>query len=342
MTTETIYDVIERTNLPTCLYINDKQIDLPFKQDETGFIMNPSISRKIWSNLGDKLSVGEKSCPYKVDGNKFITLRLDGKGFSHVTKRLKKMNLFAKGYSEEFGDIMTYITKKLCDRFDHFDQVLYAFTQSDEITLLINCAPIINNVQTSHDFDGRRDKLITHAASFASMYFNREIDKIFVKKQLKSTIEIVDKLSDLDFQKDNVMSIYQNGLSTDLIDKLPDIYFDCRMAQYDTLKEAFEMILWRAYDCAVNGVSSGVFMSGLPGAKTENKKHTDAKLLYLFQNKLLPMKNHQCYGTMFFREKKLREILNPITNEIEIKEKWQTTQIPGPVLVNLKKGIFIL
>lgn len=309
MSKGSIYDVINYANLPTELFIDDK-VEMPFKQDDTGYVMNPKISRKIWNELGDKLSLNEKNCPAKVTGDKYITLRLDGKGFSNVTKRLRKMGIFSKGFSFEFADIMTTVTTKLCDKFG---SVIWAFTQSDEITLVINKSSIVNGKQISHEYDGRRDKLITHAAGLATMIFNRELVQLNLK---------------------NSETVGQPQL-----DSYPDVFFDCRMAQYDTLKDAFELILWRAYDCSVNGVSSAVYMSGLPECKKESRKHTDAKLLFLYQNGCLPMPSHQAYGSLWKKIKLPTEVMNPLTKSTEIKDKWQLNKVNGHVIVNVKNKV---
>jgi len=308
---KTIYDIIEYAGIPTNLWINDAIQEIPFGQDNTGYIMNPKIGRKIWNIVGDKVSSNEKCCPSNITGEKYITFRLDGKTFSGVTKRLKKLGVFSKGYSTEFATIMITVTKKLCDSFP---RIIYAFTQSDEITLVMKCTTVIDGKYEPHVHDGRRDKLLTLAAGLASQCFDREVVKLIVSK----------------------------GLPLDTINILPDMFFDCRMAQYDTLKDAFELVLWRAYDCSVNGVSSAVYMCGLDECKKISRTPTDTKLLYLYQNKMLPLDSHQAYGTLFHNKKEPTEVLNQMTKEIEIKEKWHITQINGPVIINVKNGLIIL
>eukprot|EP00971_Amphidinium_carterae_P062658 1240264-Amphidinium_carterae.1 len=34
--------------------------------------------------------------------------------------------------------------------------------------------------------------------------------------------------------------------------------FDCRIASYESFEQAVSLLLWRAYDCGVNGVSDKV------------------------------------------------------------------------------------
>jgi hypothetical protein len=54
---------------------------------------------------------------------------------------------------------------------------------------------------------------------------------------------------------------------------------------------------------------------------------------------MLPLDPHQAYGTLFHNKKEPTEVLNQMTKEIEIKEKWHVTQINGPVIINVKNGL---
>ncbi|WPO83796.1 tRNA(His) guanylyltransferase Thg1 family protein [Chryseobacterium sp. JJR-5R] len=62
----------------------------------------------------------------------FIVVRLDGKGFTKLTK--EKLSL-EKPFDEKFSEVMTATTKHL---FNIGFNALYGYTQSDEISLLIH------------------------------------------------------------------------------------------------------------------------------------------------------------------------------------------------------------
>ncbi|KAI9327562.1 hypothetical protein BDR26DRAFT_952672 [Obelidium mucronatum] len=47
----------------------------------------------------------------------------------------------------------------------------------------------------------------------------------------------------------------------------PTVQFDARAAGWESLQDAFELILWRAQDCTVNGLSDAVHKSDLPEKK---------------------------------------------------------------------------
>jgi len=71
-------------------------------------------------------------------------------------------------------------------------------------------------------------KICTVAASFVTAVFNHELSKLCRDK----------------------------GLEELEINLLPT--FDCRMGCFDSFEEVFSLILWRAYDCGVNGISDAV------------------------------------------------------------------------------------
>ena len=50
------------------------------------------------------------------------------------------------------------------------------------------------------------------------------------------------------------------GRLSQLYEEVGDIspHFDCRIAAWDSWEEAKALLLWRAYDCTVNGVSDAV------------------------------------------------------------------------------------
>ena len=56
------------------------------------------------------------------------------------------------------------------------------------------------------------------------------------------------------------------------------------MGTYKTEEEALSLILWRAYDCGVNGVSDCVYHSTIPGKKQIVKLNKYDKLKWLKEN----------------------------------------------------------
>lgn len=285
------------------------------------YITNPIIGKEsCWDPLGDKLSTNEKNCPSIINPQKYFTVRLDGKNFSKTIPKLKKMNLFENGYSHIFENIMKKIIKEIAIKFQ---KVLYVYTQSDEITVLVDHIDSTlsnneNNIEVLnelHEFSGRRDKLISLMSSFVTNIFVKEITKLCIGSiSQQNSVELIK-----------------------LIDDLPQIQFDARIGVYDTLQEAFELIIWRSYDCQKNGVSQALYLNGY---KKHDNLNTMEKLKILTDLNLLPMTNHQAYGTLIKRTYKKEEMVNLKTLKTHITERRYYEIIEGPIVKNLKQNVF--
>lgn len=110
--------------------------------------------------------------------------------------------------------------------------------------------------------------------------------------------------------------------------------FDCRIGIWDSMKEAFSLILWRSYDAIINGVSDLVYHSGIKGCKEIVKKGTNEKLLWLEENKI-PIQKDRIYGLTFKREKVLKKIINPITKEDIEVERNDYIKYEGNIIYHL-------
>lgn len=272
------------------------------------YITNPIIGKKtIWDPLGDKLSSNEKACPVIIESNKFFTIRLDGKNFRTVVPELRRLGIFSTEYSVEFEEIMVTIAKR-CSKM--FEGVVDIFTQSDEITIVVRGKSGIFD----HEFGGRRDKIISlSAGEVSSMFVKLIIEKILLGKR-----SVEEKLK--------------------TTRALPVIRFDSRIGTYDTYADAFELIIWRGYDCSVNGLSQSLYLCGIPGARNE-KMHSDQKLRFLEENGLLPLREHQSYGTLLKREKIECTFLCKNSKLEVTKDRFIVRQIPGQIIRNVKEGV---
>ena len=86
--------------------------------------------------------------------------------------------------------------------------------------------------------------------------------------------------------------------------------FDCRLGSYDTADEAMGLVLWRAYDCGVNGVSDAVHHTGDLGKEVKRGGTLD-KLRWMQQHSMLPMPSHQAYGTLFLMHRDRYGLIQP-------------------------------
>jgi len=94
--------------------------------------------------------------------------------------------------------------------------------------------------------------------------------------------------------------------------------FDCRVGNYDSEREATSVLLWRAYDCGVNGVSDAVHKAkDIDAKKVEITRRkatlldTGSKLKWLNAAGLLPLPAHQSKGSFYVKVKREKTAYNP-------------------------------
>lgn len=90
----------------------------------------------------------------------------------------------------------------------------------------------------------------------------------------------------------------------------------------------------------MNGVMSGVFFGpDLPGKK---QAIGSLRIKYLHENGLLPLTNHQAYGSLYKMKMVDVEVTNKLTGVEFFKKKRQFELVPGPVIRNVKEKIIEL
>merc|ERR1711988_2007293 len=91
------------------------------------------------------------------------------------------------------------------------------------------------------------------------------------------------------------------------------------------------LLMWRAYDCSVNGVSDAVYhMKGSGKAVQDLGKRE--KIEWLWQQGRLPLPRHQAYGTVKVRVKRIIEGYNPKLDTTVQSLRGVIEQVDGPVL----------
>lgn len=208
----------------------------------------------------ERLSEGELLPPDKP----FI-VRLDGHGFSKLTKKLNKP------FDIGFAQAMIATAGELLTEFS----ACCAFTASDEITLVF---PPISNPESTLIYKGRKQKICSLTAGFASTHFN-----VAFESHLKP---------------------------------VGRFYFDARVFSVPDTRTAFEAVYWRyKYDTFRNGVSA-VAQSAF-SHKQLHKKSTGEMMRMLKEKGIMLNKysGHLLYGT--FAKKKLVEVegTDPRTGE---------------------------
>ena len=281
---------------------------------------SPYIPKNYWNDLGDAVNIKEKQQIYNIDGNKWISLRLDGSGFSKLVKALRRQKIIEKdGFSYIFAKCMQESCIMLMDKFNG----VIGFTQSDEIIIFIPPTRVIRGIQEPHNRKGRVCKIATLAAGLVTSKFVTSLLKcIKDDKSLDDNLEDLSKL-------------------------LP--HFDCRVASYDSWEEARGLLLWRGYDCSVNGISDAVHHN--KSASNDIKRdNTKVKIKWLYdmylsknssEKSLIP--DHQAYGSLY--KKVEREVLgcNPTIADAPmiktIRRVIEKDKNNKPILILAKEGL---
>ncbi len=265
----------------------------------------PYLYKSRWVALGDQVAARERACGAlgHVVGERWISLRLDGSGFSSAVRNMRKLGVLeASGFSERFAEAMVACTRSLMVKVG----AMIGYTQSDELVVFIPPTSIVRGMRQPHNRNGRVMKIATLAAGHVTACFVLELSK---------------------------MVLEAGGNLDGLGEVLP--HFDCRMGHWKSWEEAQGLLLWRGYDCSVNGVSDAVHHSGVPGKKKGMTLNARDKVAWLHDNNLLPLPRHQAYGTVLTRVKRREEVKGADPrrpDEIVSVTRSKIEQVNGPVL----------
>jgi len=258
----------------------------------------PHVPKAEWTALGDLVAERERQSAGQVDGARWISLRLDGSGFSRATRMMRSKGILEAGFSEAFARCMRGALRAL---MEHFNGRI-GYTQSDEMVVFIAPTSVVRGERQPHCRSGRVVKITTLAASFVTAHFLTSLAQLCL----------------------------ESGLGLDgLASVLP--HFDCRLGAYDSWEEARALLMWRAYDCSVNGVSDAVHQAKGAGRELQSSG-TREKLVWLRAQGRLPFPRHQAYGTVLVKVKRAVEGHNPITDTTVRTLRGVIEQVDGPVL----------
>ena len=102
------------------------------------------------------------------------------------------------------------------------------------------------------------------------------------------------------------------------------------------LEEAISLLLWRAYDCGVKGVSDAIHHcrtnNQIPGAKAMMKSGTHDKLAWLLKHDRLPLDPHQREGTYLVKRKKVCVGRDPRTDTEVLCLRTRIEHVPGNLI----------
>lgn len=115
--------------------------------------------------LGDRMKNNYESISkYRLTRRMPVIIRIDGKAFHTYTKGLEKP------FDAKMVEAMQITTKYLCENIQN---CVLGYTQSDEISLLLID---YKKLDTSAWFDNELQKIVSVAASMATMKFNQMMD----------------------------------------------------------------------------------------------------------------------------------------------------------------------
>ena len=174
-----------------------------------------------FKNLEDKCQYYRGLTDYRIQGNNDILVMLDGKNFSKLIK-----NNFQKPFDDDFINMMNKTAQFLCE---NVQGVKFAYTQSDEISLLITD---YDTPETDTLFGGRICKIQSILASLATSEFNRQ----FILYNIYHS------------DKRNIGA----GDCVDIIEKMKMAQFDCKVWTVPNQNDAFAWFLYRQLDCVKN------------------------------------------------------------------------------------------
>lgn len=115
-------------------------------------------------SIDDRMKMYEKATqPMRYERDDILVIRLDGRGFSKFTKKMEK----------PFDSNFTYAMHETAKHLFKQSNALYAYHQSDEITLIL----ANDNPKGDFLFGGKLQKLTSTLASAATVKFYSEISK---------------------------------------------------------------------------------------------------------------------------------------------------------------------
>lgn len=232
-----------------------------------------------------------------------VRVQLKKRGIIDSVDPLRK-----KGFSNDFARIM----QACCVELMGTCAAKVGYTQSDEITVIIPPASIVRGQQQVHFRGGRVVKICTTAAAACTARFNSHIAKLCVQKQVPTE---------------------------EMVEILAMCHFDCRLGHYNTWVAAQSILLWRAYDCSVNGVSDAVYQQDTQaygGKRKTIAKHTKDKLLLLKEMGCLPLPMHQSQGSYYCRVRRVKDGWNPQKKEA-VKSLRSTVELVEQHVLQLSR-----
>jgi tRNA(His) 5'-end guanylyltransferase len=201
-------------------------------------------------SIGDRMKNDyENITRYSLPRKTYTVIRIDGKAFHTLTKKL----MFKKPFDKDFIQMMDETAKYLCE---NIQGAIVGYVQSDEISIILQD---FKDIHTCAWFDANIQKIASVSASMATAKFNSLMNE-YIEKEKKSCKELED-----------------NGVTRDVTMKtmiklstVPFALFDSRCFTISKCFEAYNYLVWRNKDCIRNSILS-VAQTKLGRKEVENK-----------------------------------------------------------------------
>lgn len=241
-----------------------------------------------FNTLKERMEYMRSLTDYKLIPNTYVMCMLDGRSFSKLIK-----NKFEKPFDENFIYMMNETAKYLCE---NVGGCKFAFTQSDEISLLIGD---FDTPTTDSFFGYRICKLQSILASIATSKFNQ----LYIDYLTKNSASV-----------DEIRSIIKNA-------KLAE--FDCKVWNLTNENDVYSWFLYRQIDCIRNSKQQAAqtFLTH----KELAGKNVDEQISLLkekFGKDWNDYKDGEKFGRFIFKEEKMVESKNK--NALyAMRHKWE-------------------
>jgi tRNA(His) 5'-end guanylyltransferase len=182
------------------------------------------MGKEYKDQFGDRMKTYEAAYDYYITKRLPVIIRLDGRAFHNVTKKMPKP-------CYTFGKVMAHSMMAVAA---DIEGCVFGYTQSDEVTLVLKND---QSLQSQAWFDNRLQKMITIAASSMTYWFNNgwEHRDFYPDHQEESEID----------------SLYDF--------KLPTAVFDARVFAVPSMIEMVNAVIWRQKDCLKNAISLAAY-----------------------------------------------------------------------------------
>lgn len=223
-----------------------------------------------FDSLGDKCKRFEKHNEDKLMPGLPILIRIDGVSFHNFTKKAEKPfdDAFIKAMHNTCIDLIKYFNFEI------------GYVQSDEISFMLP--------NTYSQYGLRKQKLVSHIASYASMRFNEHI-------------------------KDSGFSFH----------KIKQGFFDCRIWQVSTIEQCEEYFMWREMDASRNSInmlaSTKFSHKKLQGVSTKKRLKMLEDIGVIWENLETVYKRGSFYKKLIYLKSLPKEIMDkmPMKERVE-------------------------